>query len=245
MTISLISLFHIYLGTVGLLAGVAAVSFAKGAKLHRIAGNIFFVSMLIVSAMGSYIAYTKTDIPFSTALFTCLIGIFTFYLVATSWITVKRRAGERGFAEIGALLFILATAAFALTIGLDAAQNIGSKNGTPAMPADTFYFFGGFAAFLVFGDLKLILQGGISGSQRIARHLWRMCMAFIFSTAILFMGNPQVFPIILQQAKILSVPILAMPVIIIIILMLFWLIKVLFTKRYKNTKQVAHGAMPL
>ena len=64
MIISAISNLHIILGTVGLVAGAMALFSAKGAKLHRKVGNVFFVSMLIVSAIGAYVAYIKTDIPF-------------------------------------------------------------------------------------------------------------------------------------------------------------------------------------
>jgi len=246
MIISAISNLHILLGTVGLLAGAAALFSAKGAKLHRKAGNVFFVSMLVVSAIGSYIAYIKNDIPFSTALFTCLLGVFTFYLVATSWITVKRRAGERGLAEIAGLLFILATAIFSLTIGIDAAMSdTASKNGAPPMPVEVFYFFAGLAVFMALGDIWLIVRGGISGSQRIARHLWRMCMALFISVGILFMGNPQVFPMVLQKAVILSIPVLAMPLLIVLILMFYWLIKLIYTHSRKQSTQVADEVMSL
>lgn len=246
MIISAISNLHIILGTVGLVTGAVALFSAKGAKLHRKAGNVFFLSMLIVSAIGSYVAYIKTDIPFSTALFTCLLGIFTFYLVATSWITVKRRPSKRGWAEIVALLYILATAVFSLTVGVDAAMsNTESKNGAPPMPVEIFYFFAGSAIFLALGDIILIIRGGISGSQRIARHLWRMCMAFFISAFILFMGNPQVFPLMLQKAAVLSVPVLSIPVLIILIVMVYWLIKLIFTKSRKTSKKVAHEAMSL
>ena len=238
MTTSAISNLHILLGTVGLLAGAGALFSAKGATLHRKAGNVFFVSMLIVSAIGSYIAYIKSDIPFSTALFTCFLGIFTFYLVATSWVTVKRSAGKYGYAEIAALLFILATAAFSLTVGVDAAMSdTVSKNGAPPMPVAVFYFFAGFAVFMAVGDIWLIAKGGISGAPRIARHLWRMCVALFISVGILFMGNPQVFPMVLQKAAVLSVPVLAMPVLIVLVLMVYWLIKLMFTKGNKKSKQ--------
>jgi uncharacterized membrane protein len=244
MIISTISSLHILLGTVGLLAGAAALFSAKGAKLHRSAGNVFFVSMLVVSAIGSYIAYVKSDIPFSTALFTCLLGVFTFYLVATSWVTVKRRAGERGLAEIAGLLFILATAIFSLTIGVDAAMSdTVSKNGAPPMPVEVFYFFAGLAIFLALGDIWLIVRGGISGSKRISRHLWRMCMALFISVGILFMGNPQVFPMVLQKAVVLTIPVLAMPALIILVLMVYWLIKLMFTKSQQKSKQVADEVM--
>ena len=246
MIISAISNFHIILGTVSLIAAAVALLTAKGARLHRTAGNIFFVSMLIVSAIGSYIAYIKSDIPFSTALFTCLLGVFTFYLVATSWITVKRKAGECGFTEISALLFIIATAIFSLTLGINAAISDSIIEAEiPSMPVEVFYFFAGLAVFLGIGDVWLIVRGGISRVPRIARHLWRMCMALVIAVGILFMGNPQVFSIKTQKTTLFSVPILSMPVLIILILMLYWLIKLLFAKRQKQSNKVSHKTQSL
>ena len=124
-------------------------------------------------------------------------------------------------------------------------SDTGSKNGAPPMPVEIFYFFAGSAIFLAIGDIILIMRGGISGSQRIARHLWRMCMAFFISAFILFVGNPQVFPQMLQKAAVLSVPVLSMPVLIIFIMMVYWLMKLMFSKSRKTSKKVANTAVSL
>src|SRR5260370_6461799 len=42
-------ILHICGATVGLLSGTAALIFRKGFRWHRAAGNVFFVSMLIMS----------------------------------------------------------------------------------------------------------------------------------------------------------------------------------------------------
>ncbi len=44
--------FHILAGAVGLVSGAAALSAGKGSRPHRAAGNVFFISMLIMSAGG-------------------------------------------------------------------------------------------------------------------------------------------------------------------------------------------------
>ena len=43
-------------GTVGLLAGAAALVLRKGSRLHRQAGNVFVVAMLVISAIGATLA---------------------------------------------------------------------------------------------------------------------------------------------------------------------------------------------
>ena len=48
-------------------------------------------------------------------------GTLTFYLVATAWITARRRDGEQGIWDGGALLVPLAVGAVTVTYGLEAA----------------------------------------------------------------------------------------------------------------------------
>src|SRR5437868_6762467 len=55
-----ILLVHIGGGGVGLLSGAVALSFRKGSRPHAVAGNVFFVSMLIASAAGAYLALRKS-----------------------------------------------------------------------------------------------------------------------------------------------------------------------------------------
>jgi len=47
---------HIGGAGIGLLSGAAALAFRKGQRMHRIAGHVFFVSMLIMSAIGACVA---------------------------------------------------------------------------------------------------------------------------------------------------------------------------------------------
>ena len=50
-----ILIIHICGGLVGLLSGVAALSFRKGSPRHRMAGNIFFISMLTMASTAAYL----------------------------------------------------------------------------------------------------------------------------------------------------------------------------------------------
>ena len=79
-----ILIIHICAGLVGLLSGAAAMSFRKGSRRHRVAGNVFFVAMLV---MGSSAAYLGNVFG----------GLFACYLVATAWLTARRREGKRVF----------------------------------------------------------------------------------------------------------------------------------------------------
>jgi hypothetical protein len=92
-----------------------------------------------------------------------------------------------------------------------------------------YFVFASFAAFAAALDLKLILRGGISGPQRIARHLWRMCFALFFAAAFFFLGQQQVLPKFMRGSPIPVVLALAP-----IVLMIFWLFRVRFSKRFKS-----------
>ena len=106
MNYSLLLTLHISGAIIGLLSGTAALSFRKGSRPHRRAGNIFFVSMLIMSATGAGIAaFLRPNMG------NVFGGVITFYLVATGWLTVLRKERETGLVEFGLLLVALAAGA--------------------------------------------------------------------------------------------------------------------------------------
>lgn len=219
-------IFHISAGAFGLLSGAAALFSQKGSDLHRAAGKIFVLSMLTLIASATVLEYWKPE--GSNILGT----IFPFYVVATAWMTVKRKAGEIGRFEWGALVVVLAIGAGNVISGLEAANSeTGLKYG---FTAGFHYFWAGVAAFFAAGDARLIYRRGISGAQRIARHLWRMCFALLSAAGAFFLGQAQVFPDSIRDTQIFSVPINFAPVIIIAVLLFFWLFRVLFTNLHKT-----------
>src|SRR5580692_5942299 len=137
MPYSPLLLFHIGGGIAGLLSGAVAMSFRKGSRPHRVAGNVFFVSMLGMSAAGAYLAFRESELN------NVFGGLLTFYLVATSWVTARRRERGTGAFDLGALLVASTLGAFILTYGIEAATSpTGLKEGLPAGP----YFFLGSVA---------------------------------------------------------------------------------------------------
>jgi hypothetical protein len=127
-----ILVLHICAGILGLLSGAAAVSFRKGSRWHRVAGNIFFVSLLGMSTAGAYLAFMKHQMN------NVFGGVLAFYLVTTAWATGRRRDGETSIFDWGALLVALAVGAIILTYGFEVANSpTGPKDGIPA----GMYFF--------------------------------------------------------------------------------------------------------
>jgi uncharacterized membrane protein len=90
MSMSLLVPLHVGAATIGLLSGFAALSLRKGARAHRLTGNAFFISMLCMASTAAYMALMKTQ------MINAIVGILTFYMVATAWLTVKRPAGRPG-----------------------------------------------------------------------------------------------------------------------------------------------------
>ena len=99
------------------------------------------------------------------------------------------------------------------------------------LPAGISYVFAGVMAFFAAGDLRMILRGGIYGTQRIARHLLRMCYAVFTAAGSLFLGQMQVFPEFIRDTAVLFVLPIVPPV-----LMVFWLIRVRQVNRYAKAK---------
>lgn len=217
-----VTYIHIILGTIAVLSGAAALIASKGSSVHRLAGNIFFVSMIIMALSGIYLAIV---LPMAISV---LAGVFTIYLVATSWMAAKRPDGTGNWLDFAALATAVAVALGGLLLGLEAQNSAtGLKDGLPPFP---HYFFAGLGLIAAAGDVLVILRRGISGKQRIARHLWRMCFAYFIAAGSLFTGpGATAFPKAIAETGILNIP---EPLILAI--MLFWAVRVLATKWYDN-----------
>ncbi|MGA9508209.1 MAG: hypothetical protein WBV55_06125 [Candidatus Sulfotelmatobacter sp.] len=154
---------HIIGGTLGMLSGFVAVFLRKGSRQHGLAGNVFVIAMLTLSSTGVLLALMKSQ-PGNV-----LGGTLTFYLVATAWLTARRRDGQPGLFDWVALLIVLAVGVIEVTCGVEAtASQTGLKYGYPPGP---YFFMGSVALLAATGDVRMLVRRGISGTQRLARHL--------------------------------------------------------------------------
>ena len=190
----------------------------KGGHLHRVAGTVFFVSILIMATIG---AGASPFLPVPN-MANVAAGILTLYLVVTSWIAIRRKDGRIGRFEKYGLAVALGVVAVGV-IFIQMARN--SPTGTIGKtPPQAFYVFAIVGALAAAGDLNVILRGGISGAARIARHLWRMCAALTIASGSFFLGQQRIMPAFVQGS-----PWLFVPVIVPLLLMIFWLIRVRLT----------------
>jgi uncharacterized membrane protein len=216
---SILVLFHVCNAVVGLLSGFLSTLFQKGSGLHRVAGNIFFVSMLGMAGSGAYMAaFMKPNGG------NVMGGALTIYLVSTGWVAARRREREVSIFDLSALLVSLAIAAAGVTWGFQAARShTGLRYG---YPPGLYFVFASIALLFAASDIRMILHGGVFGAQRIARHLWRLCFALLFATFSLFPGQGKLFSSALRQNNLLYAP-----HIFLIGTMIFWMVRVRVRKR--------------
>ena len=204
------ALLYLHIGgaSLGMASGTVAILARKGRRIHRAAGTVFFVSMLVMTAVAAGVA------PFLDEGQWVNTGaaVFTFYLVATAWATVRRKPGEAGLFEKLALVAPVSLAV--VGIGLAVAYA-----GTPRASAfSPFFAFAALSALAAVLDVRMILRGGVTGWRRIARHLWRMSAALAIALGSFFVGQQTFLPEAVQGSPWLGAPMLA-----VLAVMFFWL----------------------
>lgn len=212
---------HVAAGIAAIMLGTVAVTVQKGRAAHASAGTWFVLAMLVLGISGivSAALSPSMDVALTAS------GAITIYFVATSWLSARRRDGRPGIAEKSACAIIWAMAALFGASAVAAAIS----------PESTFFgagapLHGGLAALCAFAgalDLKFILGTKLSGKQRISRHLWRMCFAFLLATSFAFLGQQDKMPQAMRGSPILYLAALGP-----LFVMAFWLIGLRFGKAF-------------
>lgn len=245
MAYSPILFVHICAGSLGLLSGTAAILFRKGSPRHILAGRIFVVSMLTMGAAAAYLAFVRND-PSNLGG-----GIMTFYLVGTAWLTARRRNGETSRLDWVALLIPLVVGILGWKNGIDALRGpTGEKYG---VPGGMHLFMGSVCLLAAAGDVRMLLRGGVFGARRIARHLWRMCYGLFIASGSFFLG-PSNRPLRLLSSigigrhlphSLFSIPVYLVLTILPLVLLIFWLLRVRFSNKFKGPFQRPPQGKPL
>jgi hypothetical protein len=149
------------------------------------AGNVFFISMLTMATTAALLGNVGG-------------GVFTAYLVTTGWLTGRRRARETNIFDWVALLVALGFGVIVVTHGLRIVS--GAIPPKPGVPVGMTLFLGTVALLAAAGDIRMLMRGGVFGTQRVARHLWRMCFGLFIATGsflaqkrvIAFVGGPKI-----------------------------------------------------
>lgn len=208
---------HIAAGLLALPAGAAAIAARKGGSLHARAGRAFVGAMVVLGVTAAVLEPFRTPEPGSP-----VAGLFVLYFVATSWATARRRDGTTGWFEIIACTAALGTAAFIVW---------GALSGTSRTPVGNGPVFALAGLCLLAGllDLNAVLRRRLSQTQRIARHLWRMCVAFFIATGSFFIGQQDILPVAVRGSPVLLALGFAP-----FAVMAFWLVRVRVGKRFRG-----------
>ena len=214
-------LIHTPAGTIGLVTAAVALFTRKGTVLHRKAGTCFTVSMLIMLISG-FVAAVLKESPGDMFL-----SAVVMYTVFTAWLTAHHKKNEAGFLEQVALVWILsvAIAAFFMSSGW---RDAGALN--------PYLFWASFAVFCAIGDVRNLHRTGLSGIQRVIRHVWRIGFSLIWA-ALAF--TDKIVKILGSNVKELPeeqlLHIVAVPTLLILLIILYWIINILFFSRQKFT----------
>jgi uncharacterized membrane protein len=232
-----IMLVHILGGTTGLVSGAAAMVFRKGSARHILAGRIFVVSMLCMAAGATYLGFTRNQLG------NALGGILTFYLILTAWLTARRGERETSRFDWVALLIPLAMGIFNWTIGIRVLRS--GRSALDGVPVGMLFFMGSVCLLAATGDVRMLLRGGVPGTARIARHLWRMCFGLFIASGSFFFG-PNNRPLRLLTnvgigqhlpSAFFSVGLYLILTVLPLVLLIFWLVRVRFRNAYTGQPQ--------
>jgi hypothetical protein len=226
----LVYVAHIIAGSLALLSGYTALYSAKGAVVHRRSGIVFVHTMLLMCVAGTTLSAVRGIAP-ATNIPAALI---TSYLVITSFLTVKPLPRRSLVVEMTLMCVALGVGLANAVFAYQAFTSLnGMRNGMPPFP---FVLFGSVGLLAGAADLRVLRFGPLTGRSRIARHLWRMSFALLIAALSFFVGQAKVFP-----EKIRILPLLAVPVIGVLLTMLYWLWRVRF-RRTQSLVMMKSGA---
>jgi uncharacterized membrane protein len=222
VAITLVFALHILSGAVALICGVLALCVRKGGRIHRVSGDVFVASMLVMAIFAGVLGAIR---PGQTI--NIFIAALTLYLVVTAWLTAKQPAtAGRGPQIIALMVSILLCAPFALidfqiVTGVTVFKSAFKIEG-PILIA--LCVFSAIMATAALGDLRVVMRGGVSGMARIARHLWRMCFALALTFGSAFTNG---FARLLPGPYHVP-PAFFLPQLLMLVVLLYWLVRVRF-----------------
>jgi uncharacterized membrane protein len=175
---------HIAGGSLAIVSGYSAVFAPKGKWLHRKAGIVFVIAMLVMGLGALLVGLEREKVSW-------LGGPLVAYLVITALLTVRRPASVVPLRDGALMVFAAVMGSMFISQGFQAVANGGALQGVYA-PA---FFLNGVVALLgAAGDARLLRSGPLTGNRRLARHLWRMCFAMFMATGSFFLGQAKVLP---------------------------------------------------
>jgi hypothetical protein len=178
---------HFAAGLVAIVGGAVALAAAKGGRLHKQGGLVFTCAMIVLGLTAAGIG-TYERIPSQV-----FGGLLAAYLAFTGMTTVKPLPGIGQRVNVALMLLAFGYGVVSLYGGLiewldPTVQVVGRPRVGPPL------IIGTVILLAAIGDLRAIRAGGLTGSRRLARHLWRMCFALFVATGSFFLGQMKFIP---------------------------------------------------
>lgn len=204
--------FHVGTGLVAIVAGFLAMVVRKGGAVHRRSGLVFVFTMIAT-------AITATGIAWYEGNPTAVGGALTAYLIFTALTAVRPLSWAGRRVEIGLMLLAFFLAAVEYRFAIIALGRPGHN--IRGVPAGMMFFMATIVLLAALGDARVVHSGALTGSRRIARHLWRMSFGLFIASGSFFLGQMKFIP-----APIRSVPLLAALAVSPLLLLLYWMWRV-------------------
>lgn len=204
---------HILTGTVALISGALSFAVTKGSNLHKKFGLAFVLSMIVMTISGALLAFLATE------KLNMVAGLVTFYLVVTAYLTVHPPKNNALIIHSIFMTLGFAIGVYAIYTGLTALNNgLSSIDGNPVQAIIVFGAISLLAAAL---DIRVIAKGRLKHKWQLVRHVWRIGFAMLIATASFFLGQSQVIPDAMR-----NIYTLAGPVLLVLCLTAYWVIRV-------------------
>ena len=219
-------IIHILAGAIVLLSGYAVILTRKGGALHKKLGKLYVSSMLILGISGTIIAIVR-EVPISI-----MNGLVLCYFVLSAINVVRQSDKQTNLLD--RLLFgfsIMLVAGFAWFAYQTTLSPDGKLGGFGVW---AYAIFGCVLAFCVIADFRYLQVGGLCGTDKLVRHLWRMFFPLFMSTAAFFLGQAKHFP-----EAIRTIEFLIAPVIFVILSAIYWVLKVKWLSSRKASQHQA------
>jgi hypothetical protein len=164
--------------------------------------------------------------------------MLTFYLIGTAWLTARRGERETSRFDWAVLLIPLVLGILTWMNGIKVVRSgADSQNG---VPVGMMFFMGSVMLLAAAGDVRMLVRGGVPGTKRIARHLWRMCFGLFIAAGSFFLGGNNRPLRLLSKVGLgqkLSPAVFGTGLYIVLsvlplVLLIFWLIRVRFRNAY-------------
>ncbi len=203
--------FHFGTGLIALVAGFIAIAARKGGTWHRRSGLVFVGAMIATGITAAGISlYEGKNIGGGTLI---------IYFVLTACTAVRPLAGAGRRVDIGLMVLAFIFAAASYTGAFTALGRPGRQiNG---VPAGMTFFLATILLLAAIGDVRMIRAGGIQGTRRLARHLWRMCFGLFIASGSFFLGQMMFIP-----EPIRSVPLIVVLAVSPLVVLLYWMWRV-------------------